>query len=121
MGRYNLLDEAWISVIIDDKGHSKEVSLKELFKNAHLYRDLAGDTRTQDFVILRVILAVIYTVFSRFNYNGEPYEYFDIDEKYSQVSSVDEEDLEPYLDEMLDTWKKVWNTAKFPEIINEYL
>ena len=38
MGRYNLLDEAWISVVIDEKGNNKEVSLKELFKNAHLYK-----------------------------------------------------------------------------------
>ena len=36
MGRYNLLDEAWISVVIDEKGNNKEISLKELLKT-HIY------------------------------------------------------------------------------------
>ncbi|NLP22285.1 MAG: type I-E CRISPR-associated protein Cse1/CasA [Erysipelotrichaceae bacterium] len=121
MGRYNLLDEAWISVVIDEKGNNKEVSLKELFKNAHLYKDLAGDTRTQDFAILRVILAIIYTVFSRFNNDGEVYQYLEVDKKYRQISNVEDEDLEEYTGELLETWFNVWNKAQFPSIINEYL
>lgn len=49
MSRFNLLDEPWISVVYDEKGTTKEVSLQELFINAHQYKDLAGDTKTQDF------------------------------------------------------------------------
>ena len=67
MGKFNLLDESWLSVVLDETGTTKEVSLREVFKNAHLYKDLAGDTKTQDFAVLRVLLAVLHTVFSRFD------------------------------------------------------
>ena len=76
MGRYNLLDEPWISVIIDKKGNSKNVSMIDFFKHAHEYLDMGGDTKTQDFAVMRVMIAVIHTVFSRVDVSGEPYEYF---------------------------------------------
>lgn len=31
MGRYNLLDEPWISVVVDKKGNTNEVSMLEFF------------------------------------------------------------------------------------------
>lgn len=121
MGRFNLLDEAWISVVIDDKGRSKEVSLKELFVNAHLYRDLAGDTKTQDFAVLRVLLAVIHTVFSRFDADGKEYEYFKLDERLKQIEKIDEDDVEDYIEDLYRTWCSLWKNKKFPDIIQEYL
>ena len=33
MSRFNLLDEPWISVIYDEKGSTKDVSLQDLFTN----------------------------------------------------------------------------------------
>ena len=47
-----LLDEPWIKVL-DLQNNCLEVSLKEVFRNAHLYRQLAGETSTQDAAILR--------------------------------------------------------------------
>ena len=64
MSRFNLLDEPWISVVYDGKGSTKDVSLQDLFTNAHQYKELAGDTKTQDFAVLRVLLAVLHTVLS---------------------------------------------------------
>ena len=74
LGRYNLLYENWISVI-DKDGNPKQVSLMEVFEKASNFYDLAGDTKTQDFAVMRILLAVLHTVFSRFDYNGERYEW----------------------------------------------
>ena len=49
MSRFNLLDEPWISVVFDEKGSTKEVSLLDFFQNAHHYKDLAGDTKNSRF------------------------------------------------------------------------
>lgn len=121
MGKFNLLDEPWISVVIDTKGKTKEVSLKELFRNAHTYLDLAGDTKTQDFAVMRILLAVIHTVFSRFNAQGEEYGYFDLDERLRQVEKIDEEDVNDYREDLYMTWLALWKSQKFPEIVCEYL
>lgn len=92
---FNLLDEKWIRVI-DDKCSVSEVSLKELFSNAHLYKDLCGELPTQDFAILRLLLAVLHTVFSRYDTNGE------------------ENPLEDP-DDALDRWSELWESKKFPD------
>ena len=57
MGQFNLLDEGWISVVTDYKGTTKLVGMKEFFENAHNYIALAGDTPTQDFAVMRFLLA----------------------------------------------------------------
>ena len=94
MGRYNLLDEQWIAVIRESGGQTERVSLKEVFAHAGDYYDLAGEMKTQDFAILRVLLAVLQTVFSRFDSEGKPYEMMEIDEEtFRQIKPVDREDL----------------------------
>ena len=37
MSDYNLIDEPWISVVVDYKGTTKLVGLKEFFEHAHEY------------------------------------------------------------------------------------
>ena len=81
MGRYNLLDEPWIMVMTED-GENKKVSLQEVFRHAHTYRSLAGDMATQDFAVMRVLLAVLHTVFSRVNAAGDTYKYLTLDNRY---------------------------------------
>lgn len=121
MGRFNLLDEAWIPVIVDSKGRTREVSLKEFFENSHHYKGLAGDMETQNFALMRVLLAVMHTVFSRFNANGEEYAYFDLDERFKQTEEIEEEDLDDYIDNLYRTWLDLWERKQFPKIIGEYL
>ncbi len=122
LGRYNLLDEKWIAVICEDRGQTELVSLKELFANAHHFYDLAGEMKTQDFAVMRVLLAVLHTVFSRFDAEGEPYELLEIDEeRFRQEEPVSEEDLEKYEDMLFDTWMDLWEEGEFPEIVQEYL
>lgn len=121
LGRYNLLHEPWLRVMIDDKGTVNEVSIHELFEHSHEYKQFAGETRTQNFVILRLLLAILHTVFSRLNAEGKPYGYIELDEKYRQLEPVDEDDHHEYSQDLMDTWTDLWFKKAFPTIINKYL
>lgn len=63
MVSFNLIDEPWIRVR-DDAGAVREVSLLELFSQAPRFRCLANDLPTQDFAILRVLLAILQRAIS---------------------------------------------------------
>ena len=117
---FNLIDEKWI-LVIDNDGDIKEISLKELFSNAEDYKDLAGEMKTQDFAVLRILLAILQTVFSRFDANGSPYEYLELDEKYRQLEDIDEDDIKDYKKDLKKTWKTLWQAGHFPDIVNAYL
>lgn len=120
MPRYNLLDEKWIQVASKDT--VEKVSIKELFAGAAKYKELAGDMKTQDFAVMRVMLAILHTVFSRFDSNGDPYEFFEVDgESFLQIGELEENDLEDYEDALYQTWIDIWNVKEFPKVVDEYL
>lgn len=120
MPRYNLLDEKWIQVA--GKDTVEKVSIKELFAGAAKYKELAGDMKTQDFAVMRVMLAILHTVFSRFDSNGESYEFFEVDEEsFLQTGELEENDLEDYEDALYQTWIDIWNAKEFPKVVYEYL
>lgn len=98
---FNLLDESWIRVMKPDCS-VEEVSLTDALLHAHEYEDLAGELPTQDIAILRVLLAVLHTVFSRVDVNGNP-------------DLLDE-------DNALERWGELWKLGYFPEKpIRDYL
>ena len=120
MPRYNLLDEKWIQVASKDT--VEKVSIKELFADAAKYKELAGDMKTQDFAVMRVMLAILHTVFSRFDSNGDSYEFFEVDEEsFSQIGELEENYLDDYEDALYQTWIDIWNTKEFPKVVYEYL
>ena len=121
LGRYNLLEESWIPVIEKENSECKKVSLIEIFENAYKYKDIASDTKTQDFVITRLLLSVLQTVFSRFDCDGNPHIGIELDEKYRQSMDVDEDDIDDYTDSLKETWKNLWESKKFPKIVMDYL
>ena len=121
MGKFNLIDSPWISVIYSKNGDNRLISLRTLFQDAKLIESLAGDTKTQDFAVLRILLAILTTVYSRFDAEGNSYEYIDLDESYRQISNVDEDDINSYLDSLDETWEVLWNQCKFSSIVEEYL
>lgn len=99
---FNLLDEPWIRVMLPDFTQ-KELSLTDVLLKAHEIRDLAGELPAQDTAVLRLLLAVLHTVFSRSDENGDAYE---IEEP----------------DEALRRWGALWNEGSFPEIpVRRYL
>jgi len=120
MPRYNLLDEKWIQIASKDT--VEKVSIKELFAGAAKYKELAGDMKTQDFAVMRVMFAILHTVFSRFDSNGESYEFFEVDEEsFLQTGELEENDLEDYEDALYQTWIDIWNAKEFPKVVYEYL
>ena len=99
---FNLLDEPWIRVMLPDFTQ-KELSLTDVLLRAHEIRDLAGELPAQDTAVLRLLLAVLHTVFSRSDENGDAYE---IEEP----------------DEALRRWGALWNEGSFPETpVRRYL
>lgn len=96
---FNLIDEPWVCVRTYDN-KIKEVNLKDVIINSHEYIELAGETKTQDFAIFRLILAIIYTVFSRYDENGN----------------------ETDIDNSMDTWENIWYSKRIPsKPIEKYL
>ena len=99
---FNLLTEPWIRVRLPDNT-VQEVSLTDALIHAQEYVDLAGEMPTQDAAMLRLLLAILFTVFSRVNEAGKP---------------------EPLEDEetALERWGALWAMKHFPEQpIREYL
>ena len=120
MSKFNLLDEPWIAVI-DHQGITRELSLLDFFAQAHLYRDFAGDTKTQDFAVMRMLLAVLHTVFSRFDATGKPYPYLRLDERYKPSQPVEPSNKDDYEECLYYTWLDLYKSGKFPAIISQYL
>lgn len=99
---FNLLDEPWIRVR-DDSCQMHEVSLTDALLHAHQYTSLSGELPTQDIVILRLMLAVLHTVFSRVDADG---------------NAAELEDEE----EAVERWTDLWELGQLPEEpIREYL
>ena len=121
MNRFNLIDEPWVRVLTDNDGSTELVSLRDLLENAQNYISLAGDSVTQDFAVFRVILSVLHTVFSRFNSEGKVYDSITLDECLLPVNEIDEDDIDEYIDDLLDTWEELWKKEELPEVVFEYL
>ena len=99
---FDLLTEPWIRVRLKDNT-VQEVSLTEALVSAQDDVDLAGEMPTQDAAVLRLLLAVLFTVFSRVNVKGEPEPL----EKRGQA---------------LRRWSELWQLGHFPaEPIRDYL
>lgn len=101
---FNLLDEPWVRVI-DEQCKVSEISLTDVIVNSHKYKSLSGETPVQDIAVMRVILAVLHTVFSRVDENGDEF----------QLENDDK-------DEAGRRWKSLWKMKRFPEEpIRDYL
>ncbi len=99
---FNLLDEKWIRVMMPD-AEMVEVSLTDALIHAHQYTDLAGEMPAQDVATLRLLLAVVHTVFTRVDLTGRP----------DEIGSVQD---------ALKRWQSLWRMGRFPEApIREYL
>jgi CRISPR system Cascade subunit CasA len=115
---FNLTTDPWIKVIETDSGKERLVSLIDLFRNAQNYQQLAGEMRSQDLAILRFLLAILTTVYSRFDAEDEPYDWLTIDKNTMKVSQV-VDDVDQH--ELLDTWSKLYKSGHFTESVTEYL
>lgn len=92
---FNLLEEPWIGVLMPDCS-VREVSLVQALLHAQEYADLAGETPTQDVAVLRLMLAVMHTVFSRVDAAGQP----------GEITTRDQ---------ALQRWNEIWKLGHLPE------
>ena len=91
---FNLIDEPWISVRTL-RGDNEELSIAEVFEGAPGIERLANDMPTQDFAILRVLLAIL---------------------ERSVVQDLDGDD------DPIEVWSELWEAEELPlDTIGEYL
>ncbi|QAS70546.1 type I-E CRISPR-associated protein Cse1/CasA [Oenococcus sicerae] len=114
---FNLVAEPWIKVIYDSHGSMTEVSLIDLFKNAYQFKQLAGETRSQDFAVLRLLLAILETVYSRFDAENQAYDWLQTDDLMQVRAEVDDYNS----DDLLETWKKLYQQGGFSDVVVTYL
>lgn len=92
---FNLIDESWISVITEDC-KIQDISLREALLNAHNYSGLSGETKAQDFAILRLLIALMFTIFYRYDLDGE------------EIDLAEDENI------IMDSWERIWNNGYIP-------
>lgn len=99
---FNLLDEPWIRVMTEDCT-VVERSLMQVLLNSHRYQRLAGELLTQDVALLRLLLAILQTVFYRVDPEGE-------DDPIEDRAAA------------IRRWQALWNAGRFPvQPIRTYL
>ena len=121
---FNLTTDPWIKVIRRDTSQETKVSLIELFAHAQDYRQLAGEMKSQDLAILRLLLAILTTVYSRFDAEGEAYSWLQLDDDTFQAINVnpDDDTEESEMEgDLLATWTQVYQTGHFSDIVTRYL
>lgn len=92
---FNLLEKAWIRVRYPN-GKIQSVSLSEALLKAHEFSELAGELPTQDVAVMRLLLAVLHTVFTR------------MDEEGTERELLSES-------EAVEQWKTLWEMRHYPE------
>lgn len=115
---FNLTTDPWIKVIETETGQLKTVSLVDLFTNAQDYRQLAGEMRAQNLAIMRLLLAILHTVYSRVDADGEEYSWLTVDDRLHIVESEDE-DFDA--SEFMQTVEQLFNNGNFGTPVVEYL
>nr|WP_318767458.1 type I-E CRISPR-associated protein Cse1/CasA [Lactiplantibacillus carotarum] len=79
--------------------------------------------QVQDLAILRLLLAILTTIYSRVDGNGEAYEWLDVDPKSFQGHFDLDDDVSPteIQEDLQDTWKQLSQTGQFSGVVTQYL
>jgi CRISPR type I-E/ECOLI-associated protein CasA/Cse1 len=102
LSEFNLLDEPWIILMRND-GMREKTSILEALDHAQEFKGIAGELPTQDVAVMRLLLAILHTVFSRYDIDGS-------------LKKIDTEE------EAVERWSAVWENGYFPmDIIRKYL
>ncbi len=133
---FNLLTEPWIEVI-DLAGKPQTVSLYDVLKHGTKYRELIGDMRVQGLTTLRLLLAILITVYSRYDATNQAYRWLTVNPDTMQdVGEVDDtayDDSEwdngqgevseqpRYIVDLLKTWQQLEDQQGFTPIVFKYL
>lgn len=100
--------------IIDKDLEYRELNLIEVFKNAENIKSIACEQKHQEFTLLRFLLSIMHTVYSRVDFYGNPYDEVEIDDEFLPLyNEIDEGELEDYIDSLEETWIKLWENQSF--------
>lgn len=101
MSEFNLLQMPWIKVL-DRSNNVIEVSLSDALLQAHEYKRLSGEVEAQNTALLRMMVGLLYSIFSRYDILGNESEFDDEDDAILR-------------------WEKLWNNKRFSEeALNKY-
>ncbi len=95
VGSFQLLDEPWLRVVMLD-GTVTDKSLKGVFADAHLIRELVGELPTTTFALHRLLLAVLY--------------------RSIEVVPMAESGRRPSA-----SWRALWALPELPGVVDQYL
>lgn len=117
---FNLITNPWLEVI-EETNRENLVSLQELFRNPTKYRRLAGDSASQDLAILRFLLSILTTVYSRVDAENQAYDWLELDENF-QVTGIEELPEQEELQEIFsETWQALFTQKAFTKSVLDYL
>ena len=92
---FNLLDEPWI-IVTNMQGKEEILSLTDTLTRSHELKSLSGEMPTQDIAILRLLLGVLYAIYTR---TGE----------YEEAQDEGSQDM------CVEIWRKMWESGHFPQ------
>lgn len=113
---FNLVDEPWI-VIQTAGGSTDTVGLRDLFHNAHRIQRVRGDLATQDFAVLRVVLAIYYRAV--LSTAGNDYDMVDVEDLWGGGLPVDA--ISDYLDQHYARFDLFHPTTPFMQVPDLHL
>lgn len=112
---FNLTTDPWVKVFETKSNREIEVSLIDLFSNSQDYRMLAGEMHSQDVAVMRLLLAILTTVYSRADANGEAYPWMQSVRDLKSWSKADRDK------QLLDTWHIIYKSGHFSQTVIDYL
>lgn len=92
---FNLLDETWI-IVTNMQGKEETLSLTDVLVRSHELRSLSGEMPTQDIAILRLLLGVLYAIYTR-------------TDEYKAAQKEESQDM------CVDIWRDIWVRSHFPQ------
>lgn len=118
---FNLVVDPWIKAFNGTTKQTELISLKQLFANPQNYRRLAGETKTQDLAILRLLLAILTTTYSRVDADGKPYPWLKLDDQMRVEQDLRTNDDKSWQTDLEHTWEALALKKSFGEAPIDYL
>ena len=121
--KFNLVEDPWIKVLDKKTTEIKKLTLIEVFTNTSRYSRLSGEMSSQDLAVMRFLLAILTTVYLRFDMDGNAYPWLDKKENFFVEPNKEFEKLRgnKWKKDILLTWKKLYDQGQFSDVVVQYL
>ncbi len=119
MTGFNLTKDPWIQVYNNEAETEELVSLRTLFANAQKYAQLAGDTPSQDLAVFRLLLAILTTVYSRYDAHDQSYAWLQLNDQMQVQNDLRKGDS--WEADLTTTWEELYAQGHFSSVVTDYL